>query len=240
MEAPNRVVQLGFSGRDYKRPRTPGEFAPTPWGTFTAGRAYSPSGCVCSGFLMRRSLCAVLIGAACLAPVSALAQDAAADEFDPATIDLAKLIECRTYDVPSYNALAFWLVGDEAAQARAQFGLTEEKTANFMLKAYALKAPITVFGRQTRHIVFNSSGPMAVLDEADPHPLARELKIEPAIDVPAKFLGEREIATTTDKGEAGGFTYKTRVTLNVSTVTSHPGKTLAGCSYTFEMIENAQ
>jgi hypothetical protein len=188
---------------------------------------------------MRRSLCAALIGAACLAPVSALAQEAAADAFDPATIDLAKLIECRTYDVPSYNALAFWLVGDEGAQARARFGLTEEKSANFMLKAYALKTPITVFGRQTRHIVFNSSGPMAVLDEADPHPLARELKIEPAIDLPAKFLGEREIATTTDKGEAGGFTYKTHVTLNVSTVTSHPGKTLAGCSYTFEMIENA-
>jgi hypothetical protein len=48
------------------------------------------------------------------------------------------------------------------------------------------------------------------------------------------------MATTTDKGDAGGFTYKTHVTLNVSTVTSHPGKTLAGCSYTFEMIENAK
>jgi hypothetical protein len=104
---------------------------------------------------------------------------------DPATLDLAKLIECRTYDVPSYNALAFWLVGDEAAQAQAHFGLTEEKTANFMLKAYALKAPITVFGRQTRHIVFNSSGPMAVLDEADPHPLAKAAR-DPAGDRPAR------------------------------------------------------
>jgi hypothetical protein len=189
---------------------------------------------------MRRSLCAALIGAACLTPLSALAQEAAGDDFDPATIDLAKLIECRTYDVPSYNALAFWLVGDEAAQARAHFGLTEEKSANFMLRAYALKAPITVFGRQTRHIVFNSSGPMAMLDEADPHPLAKQLDIKPTIDVPAKFLGAREMSTTTDKGDAGGFTYKTHVTLNVSTVTTHPGKTLAGCSYTFEMIENAQ
>ncbi|WP_165184899.1 hypothetical protein [Caulobacter soli] len=186
---------------------------------------------------MRRSLCVALLGAACLAPVSALAADT---EIDPATLDLAKLIECRTYDVPSYNALAFWLVGDEGAQARAHFGLTEEKTDNFMLKAYALKAPLTVFGRQTRHIVFNSSGPMAVLDEADPHPLAKQLEIQPAIDQPGKFLGEREISTTTDKGKAGGFTYKTRITLNVSTVTSHPGKTLAGCSYTFEMIENGQ
>jgi len=186
---------------------------------------------------MRQSLCIALIGAACLAPAAAWAQDDA--EIDPATIDLAKLIECRTYDVPTYNALAFWLVSDEAPKARAALGLTEEKSANFLLRAYALKAPITVFGRQTRHIVFNSSGPMAVLDEPDPHPLARQLEIQPAIDLPAKFLGAREIKTTTDKGEAGGFTFKTHVTLNVSTVTSHPGKTLAGCSYTFEMIENA-
>jgi hypothetical protein len=163
-----------------------------------------------------------VIGAACLGmglgPGAALARDA--DEaIDPATIDLAKLIECKTYDVRGYNTLAFWLAGDEAAQARAHLGLTEEKTANFMLRAYALKTPITVFGRQTRHIVFNSSGPMAVLDEADPHPLAKQLDIEPAIDQHGKYLGEREISTTSDKGDAGGFTYKTRITLNVSTVT---------------------
>jgi hypothetical protein len=186
---------------------------------------------------MRRLFCAAVVGATCLAPAVTFARDADGS-IDPATIDLAKLIECQTYDVPSYNALAFWLAGDESAQARAHLGLTEEKTANFMLKAYALKAPITVFGRQTRHIVFNSSGPMAVLDEADPHPLARQLDIQPAIDQPGKFLGEREISATSDKGETG-FTYKTRITLNVSTVTSHPGKTLAGCSYAFEMIENA-
>jgi len=189
---------------------------------------------------MRQSFCAALLGATCLALSggAALAQDAAED-FDPATIDLAKLIECRTYDVPSYNALAFWLTGDEQAQARAHLGLTEEKSGNFLLKAYALKTPLTVFGRQTRHIVFNSSGPMAVLDEADPHKLARQLDITPAIDLPAKFLGEREISTTSEKDEAAGFTFKTRITLNVSTVTSHPGKTLAGCSYTFEALEHA-
>lgn len=191
---------------------------------------------------MRRLFYAAAIGMACLALGGAwgpaLAQDAA-DEVDPATIDLAKLIECRTYDVPSYNALAFWLTGDEEARARAHLGLTEEKSANFLLKAYALKTPITVFGRQTRHIVFTSSGPMAVLDEADPHPIARQLDIQPAIDAPAKFLGEREISATSDKGGAGGFTFKTRITLNVSTVTSHPGKTLAGCSYVIDMVEDS-
>jgi hypothetical protein len=191
---------------------------------------------------MRSLFRAAVIGTACLALAGAaspaLAQDAAV-EIDPATIDLAKLIECRTYDVPTYNTLAFWLTGDEEAQARAHLGLTEEKSANLMLKAYALKTPITVFGRQTRHIVFTSSGPMAVLDEADPHPIARELDVPAAIDLPAKFMGEREISATSEKDEGTGMIFKSRITLNVSTVTSHPGKTLAGCSYVIDMVDAA-
>jgi hypothetical protein len=110
--------------------------------------------------------------------------------------------------------------------------------ANPMLKTYALKAPLTVFGRQTRLIAFSSSGPMAVLDEADPHPLARELGVEPAVDTPGKFLGEREISASSEKGGAGGMTFNSRVALNVSTVTSHPGKTLAGCSYVIDMVDS--
>jgi hypothetical protein len=186
---------------------------------------------------MKNLFYAVVIGAACLAASPALAQDQA--DFDPATLDLAKLIECRTYDVPQYNALAFWLMEDGGKAARARFGLVEEKSANPMLQAYALKAPLTVFGRQTRHIVFTSSGPMAVLDEADPHPVARELNVPAAIDQPGKFLGEREIAAKSDKDEGTGMVFNSRITLNVSTVTSHPGKTLAGCSYVIDMVEAA-
>jgi len=186
---------------------------------------------------MRRSLCVALVGATCLALSggAALAQDPV--DFDPATLDMAKLIECRTYDVPSYNALAFWLMEDGGKAARARFGLIPEKSANPMLSAYALKTPLSVFGRQTRHIVFTSSGPMAVLDEADPHLIARELDVPAAIDLPAKFLGEREISATSEKDEGTGMIFKSRITLNVSTVTSHPGKTLAGCSYVLDMVE---
>lgn len=161
----------------------------------------------------------------------ALAQD---DEIDPKTVDLAKLIACETYDVPTYNTVAFWLAGTEGADARKHFGLTEVKSPNFMLKQYRLARPIEVFGRTTSLIAFNSSGPMAVLDEADPHPLAAQLRIEPAIDVPAKFMGERVIAEKTES--ADGLTTQTRITLNVSTVTTHPGKTLAGCSYKIEVM----
>ncbi|WP_454714018.1 hypothetical protein [Caulobacter segnis] len=183
---------------------------------------------------MTRSLRAACLGVALLAPVAARAQEPA--EFDPATLDMAKLIECRTYAPAQYNALAFWLVGDNGKAARERFGLSETKSGNPMLKAYALKTPLTVFGRQTRQIAFASSGPLAILDEADPHPLARELGVEPAVDVPGKFLGEREISASSEKG-GDGMTFNSRVALNVSTVTSHPGKTLAGCSYVIDMVE---
>ncbi len=190
-----------------------------------------------SGISMRRLLRTAWIGAALLAPMAARAEETA--EFDPATIDLAKLIECRTYAPPQYNALAFWLTGDEAKTAQTRLGLSETRSANPMLKTYALKAPLTVFGRQTRQIAFTSSGPMAVLAEADPHPLARELGVEPAVDIPGKFLGERQIAASSEKDAGTGMVINSRVTLNVSTVTSHPGKTLAGCSYVIAIVEAA-
>jgi hypothetical protein len=184
---------------------------------------------------MTRLLRAAVLGVALLAPLAARAQEPV--EFDPATLDLAKLIECRTYAPPQYNALAFWLMEDGGKAARTRFGMTETKSANPMLKTYALKAPLSVFGRQTGRIAFSSSGLLAVLDEADPHPLARELGVEPAVDVPGKFLGEREISASSEKGT--GMVFNSRVALNVSTVTSHPGKTLAGCSYVIDMVETA-
>lgn len=190
-----------------------------------------------SGIFMKRLLCAALAGATLLTPLAARAQDAT--DFDPATLDLAKLIECRTYSPPQYNALAFWLMEDGGKAARARFGLSETKSANPMLKTYALKAPLTVFGRQTRQIAFTSSGPMAVLNEADPHPLARELGVEAAFDVPGKFLGEREIAASSEKDAGTGTVFNSRVSLNVSTVTSHPGKVLAGCSYVIDIADAA-
>ena len=178
---------------------------------------------------MIQSLTAGLLAMALAFPVAAQETE----DFDPATVDLAKLVECRTYDVPSYNGFAFWLAGTDGAEAREHLGLTEVKTDNFLLKQYRLAAPISVFGRTTRLVAFNSSGPLAVLDEADPHPLAQQLEIEPAIDVPNKFLGEKVISETNET--VGDTRFGMRVTLNVSTVSSHPGTTLAGCSYRLEV-----
>jgi hypothetical protein len=180
---------------------------------------------------MIKTVTAGLLALAMTGPTAAMAREG--EDFDPATVDLAKLIECQTYDVPRYNGFAFWLVGEDGSTAHARLGLAEVESANFLLKEYRLDKPITVFGRTTSRVAFNSSGPLAILDEADPHPLAKQLEIVPAIDTPDKFLGERVVAESTEK--VGESSFGTRITLNVSTVTTHPGKVLAGCSYRLEV-----
>ncbi|WFU09154.1 hypothetical protein QA646_18075 [Rhizobium sp. CB3090] len=156
-------------------------------------------------------------------------------EEDPTKIDLAKLIECTTYDVPSYNGFAMWLTGPESNEAMRRFGITEQPSNSLLLREFKLAKPITVFGRQTDRIAFASSGPLALLDEADPHPIAKQLDVTAAVDRFDKFLAEREIFSKKEQLENSDTVLHTRIALDVSTDINHPGKTLAGCSYSIEV-----
>ncbi|OED00074.1 MULTISPECIES: hypothetical protein [Rhizobium] len=167
--------------------------------------------------------------------LSAPASHAQTAEQDPSKIDLAKLIECTTYDVPSYNNFALWLTGPERATAMKQFGISELPSDNPLLREFLLSMPMTVFGRQTNRIAFASTGPLAVLDEADPHPLAKQLGVTASVDQPNKFLGEKVVLSRKDQQENSDTVLETRISLNVSTVDTHPSKTLAGCSYSIEV-----
>ncbi|MBB6487571.1 hypothetical protein [Rhizobium lusitanum] len=167
--------------------------------------------------------------------LGAPAVHAATAEQDPRKIDLAKLIECTTYDVPSYNEFGMWLTGPESAAAMKQFGITELPSNNPLLREFQLAAPVRVFGRETSRIAFASSGPLAVLDEADPHALAKALGVTATVDQPNKFLGAKEILSNREQLENSDTVLHTVISLNVSTDDSHPGKTLAGCSYAIEV-----
>ena len=158
--------------------------------------------------------------------IVAASPTAEAQDFDPATLDLAALLECRA-DVPTYNGFAFWLAGEP--DAADELGWRETVTDNPFLRQYEMAAPVSVFGRQTSTVVFTATGPMAVLDGVSASDLARQLGIAPAVSTPEKFLGEKLVVESTE--EADGVTYATRISLNVSTVDTHPGKVLAGCSY---------
>lgn len=167
--------------------------------------------------------------------LSAATAHAATAEQDPSKIDLARLVECTTYDVPSYNDFAMWLTGPESVATMKQFGITELPSGNPLLREFQLAAPVSVFGRQTNRIAFASSGPLAVLDEPDPHPLARALGVTAVVDQPNKYLGAKEILSRKEQLENSDTVLDTRISLNVSTDDSHPGKTLAGCSYSIEV-----
>ncbi|TPN47895.1 MULTISPECIES: hypothetical protein [unclassified Mesorhizobium] len=166
----------------------------------------------------------------CLASLVFLATPAMAEDFDPASLDLAALIECRA-DVPAYNGFALWLAGEPGAADR--LGWKEVPSGNPFLRQYQLPAPVHVFGRETGTVVFTATGPMAVLDGIVAPDLARQLSIPATVSTPDKFLGEKVVAESTE--DTGGVSLATRITLNVSTVESHPGKTLAGCSYALDV-----
>jgi hypothetical protein len=153
---------------------------------------------------------------------------------NPPPYDLAAMVECRGTTVADYNGLAIALAGDEARETREALGLTEEKSHNTMLAEFSLKTPLTVFGRQTSRLAFNSAGVFAILDEADPHPLAKELGVTAVIDRPSKFMAEKILSETDEELEDSGIKIHAKVSLNVSTVDSHPGKLLAGCGYRME------
>ncbi|MGX7875820.1 hypothetical protein ACVDG5_026625 [Mesorhizobium sp. ORM6] len=166
----------------------------------------------------------------CLASLVFLASPAMAGDFDPASLDLAALIECKA-DVPTYNGFALWLA-DEPGAADT-LGWKEVPSGNPFLRQYQLPALVHVFGFGTETIAFTATGPMAVLDTIAAPDLARQLDVPATVSTPDKFLGEKVVAEST--GDTGGMSLATRITLNVSTVDTHPGKTLAGCSYALDV-----
>lgn len=175
------------------------------------------------------------------------------DDFDPMTVDVVDAINCRI-DAPTYNGFALTLNGSDKYWKKR--GWREIKSSNPFMSEYRLRAPIQIAGIQTYRVAFTSSGVLAILDLADPSDLAKREEIvnqadpatlieslgltpEQAAQIPTtkKFLGERVFADVTEKDEALGISFHTRITRNISTVTSHPGKTLYGCSYRIEMSD---
>ncbi|MFT4255660.1 MAG: hypothetical protein QM599_01640 [Pseudoxanthomonas sp.] len=158
---------------------------------------------------------------------------ASAGEASP-TPDLPALIECRA-QIEDFLALAPALQDPLKAVA---LGWKPLPQANLFMTEFELIAPIRVFGHDTRHIAFSGEGIVAVLDLPDPRPLAHELQLETAIDTPQKAMFGREVrgVETTDP-RTGKALYESAV-LSVANVDSHPGKTLAGCSYGRDLMED--
>ena len=149
--------------------------------------------------------------------------------------DLAALIECRG-DMAGFMALAPALQDPLEAVA---LGWQPLPQANMFMTEYRLASPIRVFGHESSHIAFSGGSVMAILDLPDPRPLASELGLETAIDTPAKAMFGKELRSEESRDGESGQVLIESVILNVSNVSSHPGKTLVGCSYSLDLPEEA-
>lgn len=169
-----------------------------------------------------------------IAALVALPAMAAAEQgtFDAPTVEDA--IACKL-DVPGYNGFAMWLAGPDDGAARLRWKKVEGK--NPFLQEYRLPAPITVFDRQTDRIALTGSSVLAMLKGVAPEALAREQGIEDTLPAAPKFLGERVIAESSEEDAELGMRFSSRISLNVSSVDTHPGVALIGCAYTIDMTE---
>ncbi len=153
--------------------------------------------------------------------VMLLAAQAAAGE----AVAPEALIECRS-TLPAFVDFA-----EQATQGEPPPGWTPIDQPNSLLIEFRLARPIKVFGRTTSRVAFASSALLAVFDEADAAAVAKPLGITDQAAGAAKFLGERVLSQSAEEDREAGSRFVTRIALNVSTVDTHPGKVLAGCSY---------
>lgn len=179
--------------------------------------------------MIRPSL--VLLALACALP--AAAAPAPAPASTPA-IDLPALLECRQ-GVADFAALAPLLADPLKAVAQGWRPLPQ---SNLFMSEYALVRPIQVFGHSTDRIAVAGASVMAILDLADPRPLARQLQLEAAVDTPEKAMFGRELVSRDVTDPKTGEPMIESIILSLSTVKSHPGKTLAGCSYSLDLPED--
>lgn len=162
------------------------------------------------------------------------AADEASPAVPPAKVDIARLISCQGQP-EEFMALATAL--QDPLQA-VSLGWRPLPQSNMFLSEYALNAPVTVFGHRSERIAFAGSSVMAVLDLPDPRPLAKELALETAVDTPGKAMFGKELVSEEVRDPATGAPLVRSLVLNVSNVTSHPGKTLVGCTYSIDPLED--
>lgn len=192
-----------------------------------------------SSFILAAALLPCSLLAQTPTPATATVQaspENAATRLDAARIDLPALIECRQ-QLADFHYLAPALVDPLQAVA---LGWRPLPQANLFMTEFELNTPISVFGHPTHHIAFTGDSIIALLDLPDPRPLARQLELETAIDTPAKAMFGKELVSLDETDPATGVALVRSVVLNVSNVASHPGKTLVGCAYSLDLLEDPE
>lgn len=171
--------------------------------------------------------------AAVILPLLCLLGTPAALASEPAAAvpELPALIECRR-GVSDFAQLAPIVADPLKAVA---LGWQPLPQTNLFMAEYRLNTPITVFGHDSDHIAMAGATIVALLDLPDPRPLARGLELEEGVDTPDKVMYGRELVSRDVIDAETGEALIESVILSVSNVKSHPGKTLAGCTYSLDL-----
>lgn len=124
---------------------------------------------------------------------------------------LANAVTEIYYDKPAQPALKGW---------------SKAKDDNAFVAMFDLPEAVTVHGRPTRQLMMAGEGILAVLDGDIADKLAGELKLAPAGEPLAGHIRVREV-----RSEDLGDGVAVKIVQTVSTITTHPGKTMVGCEY---------
>lgn len=148
--------------------------------------------------------------------------------------DWAAMLECR---ISAEKYLNFVLNDFQQSSYKKSIGVKRVRQDNPFLHEYELNKPVSVYGYTTRRVAFTSSGVMALVDERDPAQLAHRLGLDIAYHGGEKILASKVLSKTEPEPFIDDVLVWHVVSQEVSTVSSHPGKTLVGCSYRMETNE---
>lgn len=160
------------------------------------------------------------------APPAQAADDAYTDaaEVRGALVDVLGCASDRAGYMRLGNALTDVYYGSDVQPALAGWRKLEGDNA-FVVELQA-PAPIELYGHSTDRIMMAGTGLLAVLDGDLVDTLAKQLHLAPSNVPMAGHILTREVRTT-DLGDG----MVAHVVQTVSTISSHPGKTLVGCEY---------
>lgn len=151
---------------------------------------------------------------------------------DEAVSRLADALACKDEDAFYAISQALSDIHSEEEPDPVFAGWKEVAQDNVFVYEFALPRAVEVFGRTTQRVLLAGSGLMAMLPGADKDALVAQLQLTRAGFPSTGHIYTRELERA-DVGE-GDFAMSQVRRLTVSTITTHPDVTLAGCEYALE------
>lgn len=160
-------------------------------------------------------------------PAASIAAEEPYKDSAQALAEAAKVVTCeakRAEFMRMGDALTPLYYDKPAQPALAGWRKVEDK--NSFVVMFDMPEPIKVYGHSTQRLMMAGESLFAVLDGDLADALSKQLKLAVSDEPLAKHIRTREL-----RREALGDGVDATVTQTISTLTTHPGKTMVGCEY---------